>query len=280
MRGLRGFFLVAAIAASSGCAQPQRSYAPVSQKPALPMPASYQPSAELAALPVSAIIRNPAEGLLKIQLAGGARGEFESIPDFESRASSIFTGKFSFVVPLTSSSIKFDAYTGGIDISRSFDDAYGFGYRPNGNSISAYRSFYPSVTVGEIVTPNGTFEGQNAYGAKVLVERRKIDRVFLVFEHSIHGNPSAPSGISGRLNVSGADLQANKDNLALVYDVTFESPYLLTSSAYGEPTIHNPYQNIVTNYFLRANVISYRLINTATGREYPSDLRLERNYRW
>jgi len=209
----------------------------------------------------------------EVEKLGGPRGEYEADSAFFGRLSKL--GDYSIAGVVTPSSIKFDAATGKLSIKASMHDAKGFGFVSKLDSLEDYRKIFPSVYIGEDEYHNGQYSGQNSYGATTVVTKRTIDRYYLVFSPVAQPVMSTLFfDVSSELDVDAAEIQAQRDNVRLMFTVKSVPNYLQVVKSYQEATVRNPYESIINNYFFSSKIFWVKVVNIKTGKVYSDEAKI------
>ncbi|MBA2927053.1 hypothetical protein G9Q86_00600 [Pseudomonas sp. CCUG 57209] len=213
------------------------------------------------------------ELLGEIQRLGGPRGQYETDAAFSSRMSSF--GNFSVGGMVTPSAIKFDRGTGEFSLSVLMRDAQGAGFKSGLDALRAVNTDYPSFNLGEDIYSRGQYSGQNSFGATAVIEKQKIDRYFLVFSPV----PKAPGNIffykvSGKLNLSAEEMEAQRENIRVVFTVKPVPGFVQVVKNFHEPTITSPHESEIDSYFFESRVFWIKVVNIRTGKVYAEEARM------
>lgn len=268
---MRGYFLISAFALLCGCSAPSQNL-----KPGVPANLAQEAFVTLdpAGKDVSATMFQSGEELLKeVERLGGARGAYETDAAFYGRISKL--GNFSVGGELSPSEIKFDPATGEFTLKASMHEAQGFGFKSGLDFIQASKTIYPSFILGEDVYSGTQYSGQNSFGASALITKRKINRYYLVFNPV----PRAPRNIlffdvTTKLNITPAEMESQRDNIRVLFTVKATPNYLQVTNNYQQPTISNPYESVINNYFFSAKLFWIKVVNIKTGKVYSDEARV------
>ncbi|WP_277592984.1 hypothetical protein [Pseudomonas chlororaphis] len=272
---MRGYSLVVVFALICGCAPPQSAVKPsVSATQEKPGSKEVFIAFDQAGKNVKAKSFSTGKELLgEVQRLGGARGEYETDSAFLSRLSAL--GNYSVNGEITASDVKFDRSTGVFSLRVSMRDAQGYGFKSDLGALKAVNTDYPSFYLGEDIYSRGQYTGQNSFGATAIIEKRKIDRYYLVFNPV----PKSPGNIffynvTGKLGLSAAEMESQRDNIRVLFTVMPAPSYVQFVRRYQEPTIANPYESEINNYFFQAKVFWVRVVNIKTGKVYDDEARM------
>ena len=268
---MRGYFLISAFALLCGCSAPSQNL-----KPGVPANLAQEAFVTLdpAGKDVPATMFKSGEELLKeVEKLGGARGEYETDSVFYERISKL--GNFSVGGVVFPSQIKFDPATGEFTLKVSMHDAQGFGFKSNLDFMQASKTIYPSFILGEDVYSGAKYSGQNSFGASALITKRKINRYYLVF------NPVPKVSrnimffdIVTKLNITAAEMESQRDNIRVLFTVKATPNYLQVTNNYQQPTISNPYESAINNYFFSAKLFWIKVVNIKTGKVYSEEAKV------
>lgn len=272
---MRFSILVAAFVALYGCAGPQSaSRATLLGAHAKPAQEELFITFDPAGKGVEAKSFSSGKELLgEIHRLGGPRGKYETDAAFSNRMASF--GNFAVAGVVTPSAIKFDNATGEFSLNVSMRDAQGAGFKSGLDTLKAVNTEYPSFDLGEDIYSQGQYTGQNSFGATAVIEKQKIDRYFLVFSPV----PKAPGNIfiyrvSGKLNISSAEMETQRDNIRVVFTVKPVPDYVQVSKNYHEPTITSPHESVIDSYFFQSRVFWIKVVNISTGKVYAEEARM------
>ena len=268
---MRGYFLISAFALLCGCSAPSQNL-----KPGVPANLAQEAFVTLdpAGKDVPATMFQSGEELLKeVERLGGARGAYETDAAFHGRISKL--GNFSVGGELSPSEIKFDPATGEFTLKASMHEAQGFGFKSGLDFMQASKTIYPSFILGEDVYSGKQYSGQNSFGASALITKRKINRYYLVFNPV----PKAPRNIMffdiiTKLNITAAEMESQRDNIRVLFTVKATPNYLQVTNNYQQPTISNPYESVIANYFFSVKLFWVKVVNIKTGKLYSDEARI------
>jgi hypothetical protein len=190
------------------------------------------------------------------------RGEYETTAQYEARRNAE-TGEVGTIIILKEPEdrdrhIRYDADTGRLYIhayafdNTNFEPWRAFYDTPAGKSLDADVISNVDVVISQSKTTKGTYEGQNAYGARWTVNaitrttQAIFDRRLMPSEgfsvnlfHTTHG----PSSVVGSLNLSPEEAQRIKPLMQLAFVVLPRYPYVVrnTYKGRGRVTIQNPF---------------------------------------
>ncbi|MFL1556719.1 hypothetical protein [Pseudomonas sp. O11] len=208
---------------------------------------------------------SPKELIDKLNSMGGAQGKYETNSDFHNRMAGL--GLSSVMSEIKEYQIDFDKSSGALIFRQSMDDAQMEGFRSGAASLSDYKNSYYSVMLPSVEYKTGEFVGQNAYGAKAVIEQFEIDRVSLVGP----AVPKQPSGVVfvdliAKLNMTASEFKSQKKDLRLA--IIFEPipNYLKKESASGTATISTKREATVNNYFVSSKLAAVSVVNVKTNR--------------
>ena len=214
------------------------------------------------------------ELLGEVQRLGGPQGEYETNEVFAKRMSKF--ENFSVYSVVSPSQIKFDKETGSFSFKEAMPDGLGFGFNPGTPGYESMKNIYPSLLLGEDVKVTGQYQAQNSFGASATIEKRKINRFFVVFS-------PVPKQIGHVINfsfvgspkITPAEMEAEKENLGMLVTLKPVPDYLKVSSFNTVPTISTPYDSDVHNYFFQAKVFWVKLVNVKTGKVYDDEVKMK-----
>lgn len=272
---MRGFLLIATVALMSGCSAPQSA----SNQAVPTVKASTGPQEVFLTLdPVGRDVKakvfpSGEELLQEVDRLGGVRGEYETDSAFYGRLSKL--GNFSVGGKVSPSEIKFNPVSGEFTLSASMEDAQGAGFKSNLDALQASRTIYPSFSLGEDIYSGAQYSGQNSYGASAVITKRSINRYYLVFSPV----PKAPLNtlffkVSAKLNITATEMAAQRENIRVLFTVMATPNYLQVAKHYQQPTISNPYESVITNYFFSTKVFWVKVVNIKTGQVYDEEAKM------
>lgn len=203
--------------------------------------------------------------------SGGLKGEYESTSEFEKRISPYVPPAASFTIPMNGSWFKYDPDSGELSIKLYLENAETSGYKVTNSSYST-KTYFPALPSSVTGTETGTYEGQNAFGAKATVTKFSAKKILLVI-----GQISSPTGaivaeISGKVSIPPAEMKTAASNLSLRLYGRSSHPYLTSSSLYNEATIYNTQESFSRIYFIKVDPTKIELINNKTGAVLSSNL--------
>ena len=222
------------------------------------------------------------------------KGEFETTVQFETRKAATLSGTTSNLIismPLHyNDQIVYDADNQKLRIYSAAFSGGGFYPRDDfeaagvTDKIPANQFGNIDVLVSRTETPIGTYEAQNAYGAKT--EVTKIQQtskgifdhmtpdflsadLFKIPERSALTSPERSLKnpyLIGELALTPAEAQTLKPTLKLAFMVTPKEPYLVQGSQHvGETTISNP-TDVTDNFSILIADIQCGLVTDATNK--------------
>lgn len=182
------------------------------------------------------------------------KDEFETTAAYQARLEAARANVPStFVIPieLDKEHAVYNADAGKFTISASAFGRYGIdwfsAFYDSGSGISPSLSSQIGLVVASSETPTGTYEGQNAYGAKwdiVKIERR-VDAIYQGaapgYNIGLFGRDSFPA-VSWDLPVPPENARAAKESMRAAVVVAPAAPFYFenTQGASGRITIQNP----------------------------------------
>ncbi|MFJ2981190.1 MULTISPECIES: hypothetical protein [unclassified Pseudomonas] len=206
---------------------------------------------------------SPSELITKLNSLGGGQEKYETDSKFQARMAGL--GLSAVMSEVKDYQIDFDKVGGGLTFSQSMSDAQLMGFRSGSASLSDYKNSYYSIMLPDTEHKTGEFVGQNAYGAKAVVDEVEIDRVSLV-------GPAVPKPAVGvvfvdlmaKLNMSAEEFKAQKNDLRLA--VVFEPipGFLQKETRYGTATITNKREATIHNYFVISKIAAVSVVNIRT----------------
>ena len=271
---MRSYFLISAFVLLCGCSASSQNI-----RPGVPANLSQEAFVTLdpAGKDVPAKMFQSGEELLKeVDRLGGTRGEYETDSAFYERISKL--GNFSVGGVVFPSQIKFDPTTGEFTLKASMHEAQGFGFKSNLGFMQASKTIYPSFILGEDVYSGTQYSGQNSFGASALITKRKVNRYYLVFNPV----PKPPSNIlffdiKAKLNITAAEMKSERDNIRILFTAMATPNYLQVTNNYQQPTISNPYESVIANYFFSVKLFWVKVVNIKTGKLYSDEARISVN---
>lgn len=181
---------------------------------------------------------SPEDLIVKLNSLGGGQGKYETNSEFTGRMASL--GLSAVMSEIKDYQVDFDKGSGELTFKQSMEDAQLLGFRSGTSSFSDYKNIYYSIMLSEVEYKKGEFVGQNAYGAKAVIDKIDIDRVSLV-------SPAVPKQTMGvvfvdliaKLNMTASEFNSQRNDLRLA--VVFEPvpDYLQKDTRYGTATITN-----------------------------------------
>lgn len=257
---MRFIWILALVAIVSGCAQPAGS-------------GRYQrPGPSEAYVDLRPYVFNgryttyesPKELIAKLNSMGGAQGKYETNSDFTNRMAGL--GLSAVMSEIKDYQVDFDKNSGALTFKQSLEDAQMSGFRGGAASLSDYKNSYYSIMLPGVEYKTGEFVGQNAYGAKAVIDQIEIDRVNLVGPSV----PKPPTGIVfvdliAKLNMTASEFQSQRDNLRLA--VIFEPipNYLQKHTTSGTATITTKREATINNYFVSSRLAAVSIVNIRTN---------------
>lgn len=222
------------------------------------------------------------------KMLGVKKGEFESTDDFNSRKSAVLSGKFlsdssvedifAFVQPVAPAS----KYSIGLKYSFDPDTSevrlFAFPRSSSMNGIGA-PDYQPSRSEGKFwdiftlvykTESESTYQGSNAYGATVTVEKSvssvlgiAVDRIpFLNFKReTIYSNPIP----AAQFNLENAKAAKELPALKAILVMKLADPYIVYDFYYKEPKRDSPTETSVQHKYLTGNVLGIVFYSGLTG---------------
>lgn len=206
---------------------------------------------------------SPNDLIAKLNSLGGGQEKYETDSQFQARMAKL--GLSAVMSEIKEYQIDFDKTSGALTFKQSMTDAQLLGFRSGAGSVSDYKNSYYAIMLSDAEHKTGEFVGQNAYGAKAVVDKVEIDRVSLV-------GPAVPKQAVGvifvdlmaKLNLSAAEFNSQRNDLRLA--VVFEPipNYLQKETRYGTATITNKREAKVNNYFVSSKLAAISVVNIKT----------------
>lgn len=222
------------------------------------------------------------------KMTGSKKGEFESTADYNARKAAALTGRFlgdssvedtfAFVVPVS----KGGPYRDGLGYDFNADTSEvrlfalpkqssmnGIGapdYQTNRRKSNGLDQFDLDFKVDS----KSTYEGSNAYGAKVTVEKTSSTRLgiavnripFLSFKREmIYSNPVA----SVQFNLENARAAKELPALKALVVIKMADPYVLYDFFHSEPTRDKPNDMTSQGKYLTGDVLGIVFYSGVTG---------------
>lgn len=256
---MRAIWILVLAAVVSGCAQPAGS-------------AKYQrPGPSEAYVDVRPYVFNgrfsvyasPNDLIAKLDSLGGGQEKYETDAQFQVRMAKL--GLSAVMSEIKEYQIDFDKISGALTFKQNMGDAQLLGFRSGSASISDYKNSYYSIMLPDGEHKTGEFVGQNAYGAKAVVDKIEIDRVSLV-------GPAVPKQSVGvvfvdlmaKLNLSVSEFNSQRGDLRLA--IVFEPipNYLQKETRYGTATIASKREATIHNYFVSSKLAAVSVVNIKT----------------
>lgn len=207
---------------------------------------------------------SPKELISKLNAMGGEQGKYETNSDFTSRMGGL--GLTSVMSEINDYQVDFDKISGALTFRQGIEDAQMLGFRSGTASLADYKNIYYSMMLPGDEYKTGEFVGQNAYGAKAVIDQIEIDRVNLV-------GPAVPKPALGvvfvdliaKLNITASEFKSQRADLRLA--IIFEPipDYLQKVTTSGTATITTKRQATVNNYFVRSKLAAVSVVNIRTN---------------
>lgn len=225
------------------------------------------------------------------KLPGAKKGEFESTADYNARRDAALSAKFldnasvndiyAFVVPVPKGGkyrdglgYEFDADTGDVKLyalpkSSEYLSLNGIGapdYQTNRRESKGLDQFRLSTKIES----NSTYQGSNAYGATVTVEKTSMSSAgiaanripFLSFKRDIvYANPTVSAQFKLDNSRASAELPAMK---ALIV-MRLSAPYVVYNFTHKEPKRDSPTDISMQEKFLAGDVLGIVYYSGQTG---------------
>lgn len=225
------------------------------------------------------------------KLTGAKKGEFESTADYNARRDAALSAKFldnasvndiyAFVVPVPKGGkyrdglgYEFDADTGDVKLyalpkSSEYLSLNGIGapdYQTNRRESKGLDQFRLSTKIES----NSTYQGSNAYGATVTVEKTSMSSAgiaanripFLSFKRDIvYANPTVSAQFKLDNSRASAELPAMK---ALIV-MRLSAPYVVYNFTHKEPKRDSPTDISMQEKFLAGDVLGIVYYSGQTG---------------
>lgn len=199
----------------------------------------------------------------------GAKGEFETTEAFRKRAQELEQRPLADGVPLDSqlafmatATSAYDADGGKLKCVIALDWPH-LDY-----SIDFHKS---AILLKKIIDPTDSYIGQNAFGAKVRVDR------YYAREYGVllagHGSSSiTPRSLEVDVDMNPAAAVKAKPTLRALLIITLESPYIRNGDRLSEPTISDPTDRWVRYRYLVGHLSQVWIYNFITGDVYSKTL--------
>lgn len=225
------------------------------------------------------------------KLPGAKKGEFESTADYDARRDAALSAKFldnasvndvfAFVVPVSKGEkyrdglvYKFDADTSDVKLyalpeSSDYLPLNGVGapdYQTNRRESKRLDQFTLSLKTES----SSTYQGSNAYGATVTVEKTRkssagiaANRIpFLSFKRDIiYGNPT----VSAQFKLENSRAAAELPIMKALIVMKLSAPYVVYNLFYKEPKRDSPTELSIQEKFLTGDVIGIVYYSGKTG---------------
>lgn len=235
------------------------------------------------------------------KLAGVKKGEFESTADFTARRTAALAGKFldgasvedvfAFSLPVPKGSrysdglrYTFNADTGevafyALPTSSKYLPLNGIG-APDYQTNRRERSGLDQLKLDRKIEATSTYEGSNAYGAKVTVEKTTMsifgiaaNRIpFLRFERdSSYGNPP----VAAQVKMDNARAAAELPNLKALVVMKLADPFVLYHFMHKEPKRDSPSEILAQEKYLTGDVLGIVYYSGTSGEVFA---RLPENF--
>lgn len=214
----------------------------------------------------------------RFRVIGGPQGEYETDAAFEQRIGQF--GAFKVYAPVEKQNLKFDKNTGSITVILSstgsselvplHDDV------PTRKDLRKFGYLNSDVTVflGQQDTILGSYEGQNAYGAKAQVVEGRVETMALRFG-TVY---KATSAIQDNWYFTRAVSLPPEEIPNQLADLRFEitgaliPPFLKKKVFFSSPTISHPASVAHSTSYFFAEVAEINLVNIKTGATLARDL--------
>lgn len=69
-------------------------------------------------------------------------------------------------------------------------------------------------------------------------------------------------------------MTAQRENIRVLFTVMATPNYLQVAKHYQQPTISNPYESVITNYFFSTKVFWVKVVNIKTGQVYDEEAKM------
>lgn len=206
-------------------------------------------------MPAISSIRSidPKDLFLLAKQNGGGQGKYESDKDFYGRISSI--GNFEVCKNVSDVWLKFNNKKGLYSFGEILSNAYDMGVDRPDNSYAG--NFLPVMQFYEGQFSSGEYVGQNAFGAQAIIDKRSDERVYLAFTEISSRN----SIISFPKIESEREFSSSSHELRLCVTAVPVAPYLLYYRSYMRPTISNPRDGYIDNYFYVVKIAGMSLVD-------------------
>lgn len=210
------------------------------------------------------VYNSPEDLIAKFNSLGGEQGKYETNSEFTGRMASL--GVSAVMSEVKDYQVDFNKSTGELFFRQRMEDGQLSGFKSGTSSLSDFNNIYYSIMLPETEYKNGEFVGQNAYGAKAVIDKVQIDRVSLV-------GPAVPKQAMGvvlvsliaKLNMTASEfnLQRNDLRLAIIFEPI--PNYLQKDTHYGAATVSNKRESTIHNYFLSAKLAAVSVVNIKTN---------------
>jgi hypothetical protein len=217
--------------------------------------------------------KSPKELIAKLNAMGGAQGKYETNSDFTSRMSGL--GLIAVMSEIKDYQVDFDKSTGALTFRQNMEDAQMFGFRNGTGSLADYKNSYYSLMLPEVEYKTGEFVGQNAFGAKAVIDQIEIYRVNLVGP----AVPKPPMGLVfveliANLNMTASEFKSQRADLRVA--IIFEPipNYLQKVTTSGTATITTKREATVNNYFVSSKLAAVSVVNIRTNQVVSEGARI------
>lgn len=263
---MRAIWILAMAAIVSGCVQPAGN-------------GRYQrPGPSEAYVDLRAYVFNgqytahesPKDLIAKLNSMGGAQGQYETNSEFSKRMAGL--GLSAVMSEVKDYQVDFDNVSGGLTFKQGMQDAQMSGFKISPALLADYKNSYYSIMLPGVEYKTGEFVGQNAYGAKAVIDQVVIDRVYLV-------GPAIPKPSLGvvfvdliaKINLTASEFKLQRDDLRLA--IIFEPipNYIQKDTTSGLATIANKREATINNYFVSSKLAAVSVVNIKT-RQVVSDV--------
>lgn len=220
------------------------------------------------------IYDSPKDFLDRIKDLGGPQQNLETNSVYNIRMSRL--GSSIVMSEVKDYQIDFDKETGRLGYKSNMQDAQAFGYRSGDRLSEESDKIYLSISLPEVESNKGSFVGQNAYGAKSVVDKVEVSRIYLVYPPipKTSSRVMMVSAVSD-LDISIDEFKSQRENLRLA--VKFESVpnYMQFHRSFGTATVSNKRETTVNNYFLDMKIIGISIINVKTNKVYSRSFKVK-----
>lgn len=216
---------------------------------------------------------SPKELVTKLESLGGGQGEYETNSEYGVRMADL--GISSVMAEIQDYQVDFDKNTGSLTFKQSMQDAKLFGFSGGSKSLEDYKNNYYSIMLPGVEYKKGEFVGQNAYGAKAVVDKVQIDRITLVSP----AVPKPPVGLVfvdliANMKITASEFRSQRSDLRLAIIFEPVPNYLQKSTNYGAATISSKREATVNNYFLSSKLAAISVVNVKTKQVISDGVRI------